>query len=137
MSHGRLLGGLGLAAATAWILTRPRAAKPVRKAVTINRPREDVERAWAEAERLRAKLDGASVRFDAAPADRGTELVVELRDDAPLAQKLLGRDLATQLADDLRRFKQRVETGEVIRSDATPSGHRLAEHLKQRPARPR
>jgi uncharacterized membrane protein len=51
-------------------------------------------------------------------------------------QKLSGKDLATQLADDLRRFKQLLETGEIVRSDATPAGHLLADHLKQRPAQP-
>ena len=29
-------------------------------------------------------------------------------------------------------FKQQIETGEVVRSDAVPEGHLLAEHLKQR-----
>jgi hypothetical protein len=38
--------------------------------------------------------------------------------------------------DDLRRFKQIVETGEIVRSDSTPQGHLLANHIKQRPAQP-
>ncbi|MFL5932940.1 MAG: cyclase, partial [Gaiellaceae bacterium] len=53
-----------------------------------------------------------------------------------LATKLSGNDLPTQLADALRRLKQIVETGEVVRSDSTPEGHLLASHLKQRPAQP-
>ena len=52
------------------------------------------------------------------------------------AAKLAGKDLATQLSDDLRRFKQQVETGEVVRSDGTPTGHLLTTYLKQRPAQP-
>ena len=52
------------------------------------------------------------------------------------ALKLTGKDLATELADDLRRFKQLVETGEIVRSDSTPEGHLLSGHLKQRPAQP-
>ena len=122
----------------------PRAAKLVRKAVTIDRARANVEAAWLGAEALRRKIEqaGASVRFAAAPGDRGTELVIEFRESPPagdlgaVALKLAGKDLATELSDDLRRFKQQVETGEVIRSDATPSGHVLAEHMKQRPAQP-
>ncbi len=84
----------------------------------------------------------SSASFAAAPGDRGTELAVEFEYAPPAgdlgaaAQKLTGRDLATQLSDDLRRFKQRVETGEVVRSDSTPAGHLLASHVKQRPAQP-
>jgi uncharacterized membrane protein len=53
-----------------------------------------------------------------------------------VAQKLTGKDLATQLSDDLRRLKQELETGEVVRSDGTPGGHALADHLRQRAAQP-
>jgi uncharacterized membrane protein len=121
-----------------------RDAMAVRKAVTINRPREDVEQAWMGAQELREKVmdAGASVSFSPAPGGRGTELAVDFTEDPPAGElggavkKLAGNDLPTQLADDLRRFKQLVETGEIARSDATPGGHLLAEHLKQRPAQP-
>jgi uncharacterized membrane protein len=122
----------------------PRSAMLVRKAVTIDRPRAEVEEAWAAATELRRKVDeaGAFVSFLDAPGDRGTELAVELMWSPPagelgaVALKLTGNDLPTQLADDLRRLKQLVETGEIVRSDGTPDGHLLANHLKQRPARP-
>lgn len=121
-----------------------RAAKRIRKTVTIDKGRDDVERAWRGASELARKIDdhGAAVSFSDAPGDRGTELIVEFEYDPPAgdigaaAQKLVGRDLATQLSDDLRRFKQRVETGEVLRSDGTPDGHLLADHLRQRAAQP-
>src|SRR3954453_812193 len=121
-----------------------RSAKLIRKSVTIDRPRDIVENAWAAASELRGKVvdAGGSARFADAPGDRGTELIVEFEYDPPagdigaVAQKLTGSDLATQLSDDLRRFKQLVEAGEVIRSDAAPDGHLLAQHLKQRAARP-
>jgi len=121
-----------------------RSGMRVRKAVTVNQEQAAVESAWAAATDLRDKLvdHGASVRFAAAPGGRGTELIVEFEHDPPAGdfgaavQKLTGRDLATQLADDLRRFKQRVETGEVVRSDGAPDGHLLADHLRQRAARP-
>jgi uncharacterized membrane protein len=82
------------------------------------------------------------VSVTGAPGDRGTELTVELWYEPPAgdlgaaALKLTGTDLPTQLADDLRRFKQLVETGEIVRSDGTPDGHLLSEHLRQRAARP-
>ena len=122
----------------------PQRGKQIRKAVTLNLPRTEVEAAWLGAVDLRRKIEeaGASVSFADAPGDRGTELAVEFVDKpraddlGRVARKLGGDDLATQLSDDLRRFKQQAETGQVIRSDATPSGHLLAEHLKQRPAQP-
>ncbi len=122
---------------------RVRDAMTVRKAVTINLPREHVEQAWAAAQELRDKVvdAGATVSFSSAPG-HGTELAIDLTEKPPAGDlggavmKLTGKDLATQLADDLRRFKQLVETGEIARSDGTPDGHLLAEHLKQRPAQP-
>lgn len=123
---------------------QPQKGKLVRKAVTINRPRTTVEDAWRGEEELARKIDdaGAFVAFDDAPGNRGTEVAVELIDAPPLgdlglaALKLTGQDLATELSDDLRRFKQRVEAGEVVRSESTPGGHALGEHVKQRPAQP-
>ncbi len=122
----------------------PRQGQLIRKAVTIKRPRADVEGAWADASDLRERVDraGAVVTFAAAPAERGTELAVEFVHDPPAgdlgsaALKLAGKDLATELSDDLRRLKQLLETGEIVRSDSTPSGHLLAGHMKQRPAQP-
>jgi uncharacterized membrane protein len=122
----------------------PRAGMPVRKAVTINRPREDVERAWANAQELRERVleADATVSFTEAPGGRGTELAVDFTEQPPAGDfgkavhKLSGKDPATQLADDLRRFKQLLETGEIVRSDGTPAGHLLVDHLKQRPAQP-
>jgi uncharacterized membrane protein len=122
----------------------PRGAKLVRKTVTIDRPRTDVEAEWLGATEVRQKLEQSEARvsFSEAPGDRGTELAVEFLESPPAgdlgaaALKLTGKDLATQLSDDLRRFKQQVEAGEVIRSEATPAGHSLARHLKQRPAQP-
>ena len=82
-----------------------------------------------------------SVTFREAPGGRGTEVVVELRYSPPAGTlgatvaKLLGEEPATQLSDDLRRFKQVLETGEVVRSAGTPTGHSLRGHAK-RPAQP-
>jgi uncharacterized membrane protein len=95
-----------------------------------------------------ADVDSAgSVRFAPAPDGRGTELVAEFEYRPPAGglgaavAKLLGKDPHTQLADDLRRFKQVLETGEIARSDGTPLGHdvghQIGRQLKQRPAQPR
>jgi len=79
-------------------------------------------------------LDGAAVdnagtvRFTPAPGGRGTEVHVELRYDPPggalgaTVAKLFGEDPTQQVPDDLRHFKQMMETGELTRSDASAKG---------------
>jgi len=69
-----------------------------------------------------------TVRFREAPGDRGTEVDVELRYDAPggtagaTIAKLFGEEPQQQIRDDLRRFKQVMETGEVVLSDGSLEG---------------
>jgi uncharacterized membrane protein len=119
-------------------------ANVMRKSVTIAKTREQVQEAWVAADELRSKVDArsADVSFLEAPGNRGTEVVVQWTEKTPIGElgvafgKLTGRDLATQLSDDLRRFKSLLETGQVVRSDSTPTGHSLGGHLKQRAARP-
>ena len=50
-----------------------------------------------------------------------------------LVAKLFGEEPDGQLQTDLRRFKQVIETGEVVISDATVAGEGYTE---QRPAQP-
>lgn len=75
------------------------------------------------------------VRFVPAPGGRGTQLTVELSYDVPGGKysaafaKLFGQEPSQTVDSDLRRLKQILETGEVMRSDA--SIHRGAH-----PARP-
>jgi len=69
--------------------------------------------------------NAGSVRFMRAPGNRGTEIRVELEYDPPLGK--LGSKVAMlwreepgqQVMDDLRHFKQVMETGEIVFSDAT------------------
>jgi uncharacterized membrane protein len=83
--------------------------------------------------------NGGSVRFTDAPADRGTEVHVDLHYDPPagragaIVATLFGEEPQQQLRDDLRRFKQVMETGEVVRSDGSPEGAGQGA-TKQRPA---
>ena len=83
-----------------------------------------------------------TVRFVPAPGDRGTEVHVVVGYRPPVGKlgatiaKLFGEEPATQLADDLRRFKQVLESGEVVVSEGSPRGHELLQQLKQRPAQP-
>jgi uncharacterized membrane protein len=90
-----------------------------------------------------SKIDNAgTVRFLAAPGDQGTEIHVDMRYSPPagavgaVIAKLFGEEPAVQLKDDLRRFKQIVETGEIVRSDGSPEGQLGRRQLRQRPAHP-
>ena len=77
-----------------------------------------------------------------APGNRGTEVRVTLSYDVPAGPlgravaKYFGEEPHQQLDDDLRRFKQVVETGEVVRSDGAPGGKRARQEFPQHPARP-
>jgi uncharacterized membrane protein len=79
-----------------------------------------------------------SVRFSPAPSGRGTEVRVQIDYSLPggrLASaiaRLFGEEPHQQVQADLRKLKQVMETGEVIRSAATTVGS----HPLQRPAQP-
>ena len=103
-----------------------------RAAITVNRPRDEVERRWRE---LSPEVNG-SVTFAAAPGGRGTEIHLELRTGSNPLRKVTGDDPLQVVRDDLRRFKQLVETGQVTRSDGAPTGHSAKLQPKQRPAQP-
>jgi uncharacterized membrane protein len=113
-------------------------------AITVHRSREEVQQLWQSSEHRPQYIEGldAAVTFKDAPGDRGTEIHVDLEHDArggklgEAVQKLTGAMPLAKVKDDLRRFKQHVETGEVPRSDATPEGEMAERKLKQRPAQP-
>ena len=113
-------------------------------AITVNRPREEVERLWQSSEYRPSYIQetDAAVSFADAPGDRGTEIHVDLERDLPggplgeIVAKLTGKEPLAKVKDDLRRFKQKLETGEMARSDAAPEGELAERKLKQRPAQP-
>jgi uncharacterized membrane protein len=110
-----------------------------RAAITVFRPREEVQRRWAEHQQSFSEAGEATVTFKDAPGDRGTEIHVEVDTAGKLgqmAQKLTGSEPLAKAKDDLRRFKALIETGEIPRSDASPEGELAERKLKQRPAQP-
>lgn len=114
-----------------------------RASITVGRAREEVERLWHSPEYRREYIagSGADVTFADAPGDRGTEVHVDLSgaESGKLARlaKKLGRGVSrAKVKDDLRRFKQHVETGVIARSEGSPEGERAARKLRQRPAQP-
>ena len=90
--------------------------------ITEDRPNQFI--AWRS-------LDGAdvdnwgTVRFDPAPGNRGTEVRVEIEYNPPGGAlgagiaKLFGDAPEQKIKGDLCRFKQVMETGEVVHSDAS------------------
>jgi len=94
--------------------------------------------AWQSLEGAGIENHGV-VRFEPRPGNRGTIVRVDLlyRPPAGAAGKLVAtlfnESPEQQIYDDLHRFKQVVETGEVVRSDASPDG--MGDVLQQ-PAQP-
>ena len=90
-----------------------------------------------------SRIDNSgTVHFATAPGDRGTEVKVVLHYDVPggrlgrAVAKLLGEEPVQQVRDDLRRFKQVIETGDLVRSDGLPRGTEAKKQGVQRPAQP-
>jgi uncharacterized membrane protein len=90
--------------------------------ITEDRPGELI--AW----RSLPPADGFNmgvVRFVPAPRDQGTEVHVELRYEPPAGAlgavfaRLFGREPGQEVMSDLRRLKQVLEMGNVMRSDAS------------------
>jgi len=120
----------------------------VKAAITVGRPQAEVERLWQERRGddevflLLGDVDPGAIRFAPAPGDRGTEIHVDF--DASTfggavgekIQRVLGSAPEQSADADLRRFKQVVETGEVVRSDGTPGGSDPKADRAQRPAQP-
>ena len=105
--------GIGVVMVARW-LSKSRApidefaiAPPNEQAITIKAPLETVETGWMEwcaTGHARLKNDYA-IRFEPAPGARGTEV------------HLSGGGSTRTIRDELRRFKQRLETGEIPMSD--------------------
>jgi hypothetical protein len=93
----------------------------VRRSVTIRRPRAEVEQAWVS-----AGIEG-EVKIREATGDRGTELwVTAPRSSQNAFREILGAflhdDPGEYLSTQLRRFKARLETGEVPTTIGQSSG---------------
>ena len=83
--------------------------------------------------------NAGAVRFESSPGGRGTIVKVNMEYNpiggalGAAVAKLFGEEPGQQMDDDLRRFKQVMEVGEVVVSDATLMG---TGYMEQRPAQP-
>ncbi len=81
--------------------------------------------AWKSVPGTTSVPNRGAVRFLPAPGQRGTEVHLELEYSPPAGAlgaaiaKLFGEEPSQQIAGDLRRLKQVLETGEVVHSDAS------------------
>jgi uncharacterized membrane protein len=95
--------------------------------VKEERPNELI--AWRSLDTVPFQHSGV-VRFEPAPAGRGTVVTVEMEYAPPggsvtaTAAQLLGYAPEQQIQEDLRRFKQRMETGLVVVAQPTPESRR-------------
>ncbi len=102
----------------------------------ITDEREGERIAWRSLPGSQIENSG-SVIFQDAPGDRGTEVLVTLEYGPPggkpgaLVARLLGEEPEKQIHDDLRRFKQIMEVGEISTVLGQTSG-RLPEVEKER-----
>ena len=106
-----------------WVAKAP-AGRTVEWDAEITEERENELIAWRS-------LGGAdiynagSVHFHPAPGNRGTEVRLELDYDPPMGKlgskiaMLFREEPGQQAQDDLRHFKQVMETGDIVLSDAT------------------
>ncbi|MDQ3814415.1 MAG: SRPBCC family protein, partial [Armatimonadota bacterium] len=86
--------------------------------------------AWRSLENADVESVG-SVRFQPLPHGRGTEVTVLLRYAPPggvigaRIARLFGEEPSLQIKDDLRRFKQLMEAGEIPTTQGQPSGKKV------------
>ncbi|MDX2215609.1 MAG: SRPBCC family protein [Oculatellaceae cyanobacterium bins.114] len=82
--------------------------------------------AWTSVEEADVENSGF-VRFQPAPADRGTEVKVVIEYAPPggaltaVLAKFFGEEPEQQIGDDLRRFKQLMEAGEIATTEGQPT----------------
>ena len=83
--------------------------------------------AWASEEGAQVDNSGF-VRFSPAPGDHGTEVKVVMEYNVPggmvtaAIAKLFGEEPEQQIGDELRRFKQLMETGEIATTEGQSRG---------------
>lgn len=105
--------------------------------ITEDRPNELI--AWCSLEGADV-YNAGSVRFEPRPEGRGTIVRVEMEYYPPggvagaAFAMLFNKAPQQQIYDDLRRLKQILETGEIVRSDGSPDG---SGQIMQHPGQPK
>ena len=106
-----------------WVAKAP-AGKSVEWEAEMTEDRKNELIAWRSVEGSQI-YNAGTVRFQPAPGGRGTEVRVELEYDPPFGKlgakvaSLFREEPGQQVMDDLRHFKQVMEIGEIVFSDAS------------------
>jgi uncharacterized membrane protein len=93
--------------------------------ILLDRPNEEI--VWRSVENSEIHHAGA-VRFEPAPAKRGTRVIIQMEiHELPgvmgsTIAKLVGKVPEQLVQEDLRAFKQLMETGEIATTEGQPSG---------------
>jgi hypothetical protein len=101
------------------------------RVVTVYRPIEQVAPDGEFPLPLRELGDTVDIRVTDAPNGKGTELAARLRSGEPVGATAIlhrtkGDDPRQKVRRALRESKQLIETGEIIRLNPKPEGHRPA-----------
>ena len=111
-----------------WVLRGPlRSSWEWDSEITTDRSGECI--AWKSVEGAQIRQAGM-VSFDSAPGGRGTLVRLSLHYQPPAGgigvsvAKLFGSDPRSEAREDLRRFRQLIETGEIPTTRGQPSGRR-------------
>jgi uncharacterized membrane protein len=117
-----------------WIAKGP-AGKDVQWDAEIVNEHQNELIAWQSCEGADV-LNAGSVRFSSATGGRGTVVKVEISYEPPAGAigaavaKLMAQFPEKQIAVDLLRFKQLMETGEIARTQGQPTGRKRGEWSK-------
>ena len=111
-----------------WVARAP-AGRTVEWEAEIINEKENQLLAWQSLENSTVENAG-SVHFDDAPGGRGTVVKIELQYNPPggtvgaALAKLFGEEPSQQIAEDLYRFKQLMEAGEIATTNGQSHGTR-------------
>lgn len=122
-----------------WVATAPAGTSVQWKAEIINEKENELI-AWRSLPGSDVQNAG-SVHFKAVD-NGGTEVKIELQYDPPGGRvaayfaKIVGQDPERQIADDLQRFKQLMESGEIMSTKGQAQGHQeLAQEFAKKAAK--
>lgn len=122
-----------------WVVKAPAGMTVEWDAEVINEIENELI-AWRSLEGATVPNAG-SVRFEHAPGNRGSILRVSLSYEPPGGMigskiaKLFGEEPDQQVEEDLRRFKQLMEAGEIASTDTQPSGREAGRSVARGAAR--
>jgi uncharacterized membrane protein len=122
-----------------WVVKAP-AGRTIEWDAEIVAARENELVGWRS---INAMVENAgSVRFEDAPGGRGTVVRVQFQYNPPAGKvgatiaKLFGEEPDQQVKEDLYRFKQLMEAGEIITTKGQPSGRAVTARHGRFPERP-